>query len=335
VTHGGEPRSVLVIRRDNIGDLVCTTPLIAALRGHYPQATIGVLANSYNAPVLEGNSDLDDVYAYDKLKHIGGQASRVIALIERFGLIWKLRQSKLDLIVLPGGTNDFRAARLSVMLSPRRIVFSNEIEQGEHEVERAFSAARKLGIKGPIPALRVVASPDAVTGVKGEIDRAFPGLPGPMVALHISARRPKQRWPADRFAQLAVCLHEQHGAKCMLLWSPGSETHAQHPGDDEKAKLILELTSGQVPLIARPTPSLRELTASLATCQTVICSDGGAMHIAAGLGKPIVCFFGDSPVERWHPWQVPHVVLKPQNGQVAELAVQQVVEAFTRLPTKP
>ena len=63
----GEFKSILIIRRDNIGDLVCTTPLIAALRKRYSKASIGVLANSYNAPVLDGNSDVDDLYAYSKL----------------------------------------------------------------------------------------------------------------------------------------------------------------------------------------------------------------------------------------------------------------------------
>ena len=60
---------ILVIRRDNIGDLVCTTPLFAALRARYPQAHIAALVNSYNAAVLEGNRDVDAVYAYTKLKH--------------------------------------------------------------------------------------------------------------------------------------------------------------------------------------------------------------------------------------------------------------------------
>ncbi|MBM3273219.1 glycosyltransferase family 9 protein, partial [Candidatus Kaiserbacteria bacterium] len=47
-----QPRRILVIRRDNIGDLICTTPLLAALRKQWPHAWIGVLANSYNAPIL-------------------------------------------------------------------------------------------------------------------------------------------------------------------------------------------------------------------------------------------------------------------------------------------
>ena len=57
-----QPRKILVIRRDNIGDLVCTTPLLAALRARFPDAWIGVLANSYNAPVLSGYPHVNDVF---------------------------------------------------------------------------------------------------------------------------------------------------------------------------------------------------------------------------------------------------------------------------------
>ena len=59
----------LVIRRDNIGDLVCTTPLIHALRIAYPKAQLCVLVNSYNRPVVENHPDIDTVYAYTKAKH--------------------------------------------------------------------------------------------------------------------------------------------------------------------------------------------------------------------------------------------------------------------------
>src|SRR5262249_6206403 len=70
------PRS-LVIRRDNIGDLVCTTPLIAALRRRYPEAWIAALVNHYAAPVLDNNPDLDAVFSYEKAKHLGDEESRL------------------------------------------------------------------------------------------------------------------------------------------------------------------------------------------------------------------------------------------------------------------
>ena len=78
------PRSrILVVRRDNIGDLVCTTPAIADLRKQYPDAEIAALVNSYNAEVLKGNPNLDHVFVYQKLKHAGGIVSRLQAIAER------------------------------------------------------------------------------------------------------------------------------------------------------------------------------------------------------------------------------------------------------------
>ena len=58
------PVKILFIRRDNIGDLICTTPALRAVRGAFPHARIGVLANTYNTDALLGNPDVDDVFVY-------------------------------------------------------------------------------------------------------------------------------------------------------------------------------------------------------------------------------------------------------------------------------
>ena len=55
------------------------------------------------------------------------------------------------------------------------------------------------------------------------------------------------------------------------------------------------------------------------------------MHIAAGLGKPIACFFGDSDVARWRPWGVPHMVIKAESGRVEDIELEEVVDATGRL----
>lgn len=49
---------ILIVRRDNIGDLICTLPLISAIRQLNPKARIDMLVNSYaGAPVVLGNPD--------------------------------------------------------------------------------------------------------------------------------------------------------------------------------------------------------------------------------------------------------------------------------------
>ena len=71
VEENGAPR-ILILRRDNIGDLVCTTPLLEALRAQLPGAWLAALVTTYNAEVLKGNPALDAIFVYEKLKHRTG-----------------------------------------------------------------------------------------------------------------------------------------------------------------------------------------------------------------------------------------------------------------------
>ncbi len=326
-----DPKRILVIRRDNIGDLVCTTPLLAALRTRFPESRLGVLANSYNAPVLADNPDIDDLHVYRKLKHLGAQGGVLTALGQRLSMLWDLRRRRLDLVVVAAGIQDERGARLAKLLHPHEILFSDKPTPGQHEVARTFSAARQLGITSPIPPVRVVADQANVARARKQIARESPGPPCKLVGLHISARRIAQRWPVERFADFAIALQEGLGAATMLFWSPGETDDAQHPGDDRKAKAIQDLVAGKARLILWRTTELGALMGGLEACDAVVCSDGGAMHIAAGLGKRIACFFGDSDVARWRPWGVPHRVLQATSGRVEDIETKDALEATAQL----
>jgi ADP-heptose:LPS heptosyltransferase len=151
------------------------------------------------------------------------------------------------------------------------------------------------------------------------------------VAVHLSSRLPHQRWPADSFAALIQKLYSKDKTlRFALFWSPGRETNAMHPGDDEKASQVLDATQG-LPVTAFPTGTLDYLIAGLSVCDAMICSYGGAMHICAALDKPIVCFFGNSDSTHWHPWAVPYVLLQPASRDVADISVDEAHAAFVRL----
>jgi len=322
---------ILVVRRDNIGDLVCTTPLFAALRTRFPEAWLGALVNSYNAPVLTDNDDLSEVIAYTKLKHVDGSQSAWKLLGARLSDLWRLRRARLDTVVLATTSVSARNQSLAGWLAPKTIVaFDAALArrmEGRHEVERVFALGTQLGIEGPIPLLKVV--PD-----RGEIERArtaFGENQGPYVAVHISARRPAQRWPAEHFAELLRRLRSELGTCCMVLWAPGPATHPQHPGDDEKAARIRALLGPDVRAVFYPTAQLPTLIGALAACDAAILPDGGALHLAAALGKPTVALFGDSPVERWRPWGVPYRLLRPVSREVQDITVGEVVASFAAL----
>jgi ADP-heptose:LPS heptosyltransferase len=322
--------SILVVRRDNIGDLVCTTPLFAALRRRFPAAWIGALVNSYNASVLDRNPDLDEVIVYQKLKHLDPGESRVGALARRASSLWRLRRRRLDCVILAASDAVARAETLARLLAPRRIL--SAAQSAGHEVERVFAIGAPLGLGQPIPPLKVV--PDPALVAKAQAAFGASAAARRRVAVQISTRRPGQQWPLERFAELVERLHAL-GAASLLLWSPGAADHPRHPGDDEKAAAIVKAVAGRAPLVAYRAGPLPELTGALAACDAVITSDGGAMHLAAALGKPIVCFFGDMPPERWRPWGVAHRVLRPQSRRAEDISVDEAVAAFRDLIQQP
>ena len=344
-TVQGERPKILVIRRDNIGDLVCTTPLIAALRKCHPRAFIAALVNTYNRDVLAGNPHLDAVYAYGKAKHRSGRESWLATYAQRVRLVLELRRERFDFAILAGARFLPRALRFARLAGAAHVVGftegNNRAEQaidmpvpygdpaGWHEVEDVFRLLAPLGVEGAPPALQLMPDPRLALAMQADVAARLPG-DGPLVGIHISARRLKQRWPVERFAGLMRRLHERHAARFLILWAPGGERDARHPGDDSKASTLAAMTSG-LPVIAVPTIRLAELIAALSACYFVICPDGGAMHLVAALGKPIVCLFGDSDPSRWRPWGVPYRLLQPASRDVRDISIDEVSQAFAAL----
>jgi len=339
------PLRFLVIRRDNIGDLVCTTPLLRALRSRYPNARLCVLVNSYNRAVVENNPDLDTVYAYMKAKHREQGQSVLSVYWNRARLMRQLRHQSFDYAIIAGAQFLPRALRLARAVKPRHIIGFTEsgkrgvkhidmcvsytLPQPLHETQDIFRLLAPLGITGEPPAIRVFPSAVAVAQVRTVLRET--GLPlDNIIGVHISARKPLNRWPAENFSHLIRRLRQAHDVGFMLFWSPGSASNPRHPGDDESAHLIMQQL-GDFPVLAYPTDRLDQLIAGLSLCRAVVCSDGGAMHIAAALGKPILCFFGQSDKSRWYPWQAAHVLLQPASLNVADIGVDEAARAFGQL----
>lgn len=321
---------ILVIRRDNIGDLVCTTPLLRALRAQLPSARIVVLATRYSAAVLAGNPDIDACCAYTKLKHREPGESVLGSYWQRLQTILALRRECFDWILLPGGAQA-SSLRFARWIGGGRLLVRGDEDAaaGPHEVEQSCHLLARMGLDYEAPAPRVAPAPEELARVEALIARALPQRPFRLIGLHISARKPSQRWPAESFAQLARRLATQDCA-LLLLWAPGGEDNAQHPGDDEKAARVLELAAG-LPIVALPTRRLEHLIAALSACDALICGDGGAMHLAAGLGKPIVCLFGQSTAARWHPWGPAYQLLQAPSLQVKDISVDAVAGAYAAL----
>jgi heptosyltransferase-3 len=324
---------ILVFRRDNIGDLVVTMPVFTALRARFPGARIEALVNSYNAPVLARHPDVDAVHAYTKTKHSASRWEAFTDWAGRLSQFAALRRARFDYVVLASPGYHPRQIRQARLLRPRHIVafvppgtrpagVDHPVEQAHrqgHHAEDTYRILAPFGIAGPPPAPCL-----AHVGPARRPDAPL------VVGVHISARRPRSRWGEEAFAALMRDLYLRHGMAFRLFWAPGNESDPRHPGDDDKARRIAESLGG-IPMEASPTHTLKALIDGLAACDALVCSDGGAMHLAAALGKPIVCFFGNSPAGEWHPLGVPYRLLQPPSLDVADVTVAEAARAFDSL----
>ena len=59
-------KNILVIRRNNAGDMICAIPVFRTLKKQFPDASITVLAESSNAHVIRGASFIDNLLVYEK-----------------------------------------------------------------------------------------------------------------------------------------------------------------------------------------------------------------------------------------------------------------------------
>jgi|SRR3989344_1840229 len=359
---------VLFIRRDNIGDLICTTPAIHILREKFPAAKIGVLVNSYNADAVAGNPDVDEVYVYEKAKHAEGK-NRFLVWLGNLKLLLKIRGERYDVAIGCGSYSPSLARytfltgaknRIGYVRSGDRSISYNipisEPREPIHEVVATFKLLEPLGIDGEPSRLVLLPSADEKekvlkflfphptpdTSIRGQAShprhkhsgagippptQAFGGRHPNIVAIHISSRKENNRWPIDRFIELGNELIKRYNIMPLILWAPGSSKNPFHPGDDEKAEAIAGKMRGAV---LYKTRRLGELIAAISVCGLVICCDGGAMHIAAALGKPILTVWGSTDKRRWSPWQVDNIIL--QKGKRAdEVTAGEALSAFEKL----
>ncbi|HCH51374.1 MAG TPA: glycosyl transferase [Proteus sp.] len=329
---------ILIIQRDNIGDLILTTPLIDALAQKY-DTKIDLLVNSYNQAILEGNPAVGNVHIYSKLHHKKSGQSALKLIFSRLKIILAMRRQHYDIAIIARDHWAKRALQWAKLSGAKRIIAIGDDTPSSvtdpiptpankgHIAELFCQLAHPLGIYSKPGPLKLYVKKEEIDTIRQRIS-----IPNdiPIYGLQISSRKPQQRWQAEKFIALAHLLTQREKCQILLFWSPGSSDNKQHPGDDEKAVFILEQCK-DIPITPVPTQNLRELMAGMSLCDQMLTSDGGALHISVGVGVPTVAMFGNSEAEFWGPWHIANEVLEAPENNVELLTVEDVLTRFIRL----
>jgi ADP-heptose:LPS heptosyltransferase len=277
---------------------------------------LDVVTNTYVAPVLKGNAFIDTLYVYHKLKH--GHTSFFKVIYERLKLIFNLRQHHYDYIL----AFDQRALNLTRYLRKNKVFTPIQDWTNQTEVERAWELGQRMGLKG---------LPGRLTLPLHLYDPSSDIKNTQTLGIHISARRMKQQYAITEWATLIRKLHDIDPKLTFhIFWSPGDAKNPMHPGDDEKADTLKNALKN-LPIQFISTPTLESLMEGLQRCGSMIMCDGGAMHVAAALNRPIVALFGDSNPKRWRPWGVPYTIMQSKTEDVKDIEPSKIIEGWFHL----
>ena len=291
---------VLLVRFSSIGDILLTTPLVRALARRHPEAKLVYVTKRSMAPLVADNPHVAEVVALEPDEPLRHLARRLRALAPTHGLDLhgSLRSAGLRLLVRCrwSGYRKRKLAR-TLLISAKLDAYGRPMPVAE----RYFEAARRLDARpdgGP---------PEFCLGA-GATSRvaqwlAERGLAGaPLAALGPGAAHATKRWPIAHWVALGERLRAA-GYQGVVVGGPEDRGLARH----------LVAGGGGAAASAAGEFSLQETGALLQRARVVVSGDTGIMHMATGVGTPVVALFGPTVAQfGFFPYVAPAVVLERQ-----------------------
>ena len=290
----GSIKEILFLRHDRIGDMALSLPAIRLLKNSFPHARLTVVASISNKDILSNNPYVDEVLVYNGTSDY----------------IKQVRRKKFDLAIDPFHNNhELKPAFMTILsgaryrigfaLAGREVFFS--MKAPLYDEKKSFAQLMmlilsELGItddKSDEPLIFITHDEET------EAEKSISTLSGRrLVAIHPGAFYSSQRWPIDRFAEIAKDL--SHHGFGVIFFAPAKE----FPDFD---KTVFKDSSHV--LIISDIP-MRRFIALLSLCEILICNNSGPLHIAGALKIKTVSMMGPTVPAVWWPHGKGHVVIR-------------------------
>jgi heptosyltransferase II len=279
---------VLAVTPNWLGDMVMAASLFQGLKTANPETKITALGPAFAQPLLARLEAVDQVIE-SPFGHGG------LELSARRNFARQLPQFDAAL-VLP---NSWKSALIPAMAGiPKRVGWRGEARWGlltHHQrldktqyprmVDRYTALAQHFNIQP--------ASPNPVL-TSNPINFEWRSQRPLLVIAPGAAFGSAKRWPADRFAQVALSALSR-GFEVALVGGPAEKADCQKIADAQPAAYQSHIHSlaGDMPL--------GESIDLMAQATQVVANDSGLMHVAAALGVPVIGLFGPTSPEHTPP----------------------------------
>jgi predicted lipopolysaccharide heptosyltransferase III len=308
------PVKILLLQLKRIGDLILTTPVVAALRDRFPEADVTMVVSSECADLLPAISGVDRIL----------MARRNVRDLAPFLTV---AGKKFDYCI--DFTRNDRSAFLAFLSRARRRIVSYRVRdqsksrarlytdfvdvrmRDSHTIDYHLSLLEPLGIRGVSRSLRLEVPEWARE--KADAIRRSCKISKPCVVLHPGSARKEKLWEARRWARVIEWLGR--AGDFDLVLTSGTSNHEQaHIAaiKNQTRRRIIDL-SGKTDLLA--------LAALIGKAPLLVTVDSAPMHLAAAAHTPQVILFGPTNPFHWRPRESPALVLHGKSHEpVAQFA---------------
>jgi heptosyltransferase-3 len=290
-TRLGEPKRILLIRLEHIGDVLLATPTYRALRKRFPHARIDILVREYTAELVRRNPNIDRVITWNAPWLSKGGSWKGIRQVLR-----NLHAQNYELAIdLHGDPRNIMMGRLCsrylVGFGTRGFGFllNKNVSYGRrHVIDRLLSLAGAVGAdirdrKMEIP-LSAADKRYADSVVKKHKLSNFV-----CIAPGAGPGRTEKLWLNERWAAVADAIIREYGATVVFIGAKREQPLIQDITRRMQEKNFVDL---------RGEHTITQSAAVMAHANLVLSVDAAAMHIARAIGTPLLALFtGEDPRE--------------------------------------
>lgn len=324
----------LLVRTDNIGDLLLTTPSVASLKKKFPNSYITFLCRSYAAPILEKNPAISLVLKYDEYSFSE--------------LVKKIKELQVDVAIHfyiePKSVLATFRAGIPVRIGPFSklcsLLLNHRIKQNrsqveKHEAEYNFDLVKVCGAEFSLKSPEIFLSEEEKRRGKELIVNIQNGSDEPPVIIHPGSKGSAQSWPLENFIKLSQLIGDS-GKKVIFTFGKGEEMLV------EKIKTLLNsgvASSSNIQIVPAGSLTLRELASMISQSKLLISNSTGPLHMAVSLNRATLSFYPRLPIvtsaKRWGPYSPEkiHTVLFPekQNAPMSSISVETAYQSFKKI----
>jgi len=320
--------NILLIQLKRIGDLILTTPAIAALREKFPEATLSLVVS----PAVEGL--LPAIAGVDKVFVVRGKVDDALDWI---ALAWSRFDYCLDF------TRNDRSSFLTLLSQARKRITSdhpnlrtkvrsrsyNEFVESPvrflHTVDYHLALLKPLGIHDASRAIRLDLPDSTVERAEQLLTAAQAG--DEFVILHPGSARTEKFWEVDRWANVIDHCVQERQLKCVLTGGRSAIEQTQIATIKSASRSEVIDLSGKTDLLT--------LAALVRKARLLVTVDSAPMHFAAAWETPQVVLFGPTNPFHWHPRSESAVVLMGEfEGPLSEFDPKQRAVPMNQISTK-